>query len=112
MDFFGEIRGMRKCSGHAFRVHWIDLEHRRRAGGMLLGCLGVLVGMPWDHGGSLGASWDGAGRPLGCFWRYGAILGSVLRGQNVAISLVLEGFLRCHVFLMIFHRYLDAMLFS
>ena len=44
-----------------------------------LGGLWVVVGMPWDHGGSVGASWDGPGRPLGCFWRYGAILGSVLR---------------------------------
>ena len=63
-----------------------------------LGGLWVVVGMPWDHGGSVGASWDGPGRPLGCFWRYGAILGSVLRCQKVAISLVLEGFLICHVF--------------
>ena len=66
--------------------------------------LGVLGG-PWEvpggtknRGGSLGASWDGPGRPLGCFWRYGAILGSVLRDQNAVISLVLDGFLRCHVF--------------
>ena len=63
-----------------------------------LGGLWVVVGMPWDHGGSVGASWDGPGRPLGCFWRYGAILGSVLRDQNVVILLVLDGFLRCHVF--------------
>ena len=62
-----------------------------------LGGLWVGVGMPWDHGESLGASWDGLGRPLGCFWRYGAILGSVLRRQNIVISLVLNGFLRCHV---------------
>ena len=77
-----------------------------------LGGLWVAVGMPWDHGESLGASWDGPGRPLGCFWRYGAILGSVLRGQNVAISLVSDGFLTCHVFLIFFRRYLKAMLFS
>ena len=63
-----------------------------------LGGLWVVVGMPWDHGGSVGASWDGPGRPLGCFWRYGAILGSVLRCQKVVISQVLEGFLICHVF--------------
>ena len=66
--------------------------------------LGVLGG-PWEvpggtknGGGSLGASWDGPGEALRCFWRYGAILGSVLRCQKVAISLVLEGFLICHVF--------------
>ena len=29
------------CSGHACGVHWIDLEDQRRAGGMLLGCLGL-----------------------------------------------------------------------
>ena len=65
------------------------------------GSLGVLGGVPAgtkNGGGSLGASWDGPGRPLGCFWRCGAILGSVLRDQNVVISLVLNGFLRCHVF--------------
>ena len=33
-----------------------------------------------------GASWDGPGSPLGWFWRYGAILGSVLGGQTVVIS--------------------------
>ena len=64
-----------------------------------------VLGGPWEvpggtknGGGSLGASWDGPGGALGCFWRYGAILGSVLRCQKVAISLVLEGFLICHVF--------------
>ena len=62
------------------------------------GGLWRVVGMPWDHGESLGASWDGPGRPLGCFWRYGAILGSVLRSQNVAMLLVLDGSLRCYVF--------------
>ena len=51
-----------------------------------------------NGGGSRGASWDGPGRPLGWFRRYGAILGSVLAGQNVSISLVLNVFLRCHVF--------------
>ena len=64
-----------------------------------------VLGGPWEvpggtknGGGSLGASWDGPGEALRCFWRYGPILGSVLRCQNVAISLVLEGFLICHVF--------------
>ena len=76
-----------------------------------LGGLWVVVGMPWDHGGSVGASWDGPGRPLGCFWRYGAILGSDLRGQNVVISLVLDGFLRCYFF-SFFLTYLEATLFS
>ena len=43
-------------SGHGFSVHWIDLEDQRRAGGMLLGCLGVLgdpLEVPW---GPLGVS--------------------------------------------------------
>ena len=42
-----------------------------------------VLGGPWEgliggtkNGGcSRGASWDGPGRPLGCFWRYWAILG-------------------------------------
>ena len=63
------------CFGHACGVHWIDLEDRRRAGGMLLGCLGVLGGpleVPWGPLGvswpsleALGASWDRPGGPLG-----------------------------------------------
>ena len=64
-----------------------------------------VLGGPWgvpggtkNEGCSWGASWDGPGRPLGCFWRYWAILGSVLRSQNVVILTVLGGFLRCHVF--------------
>ena len=99
------------CSGHAFGVYWIDLEDQRRAGGMLLGCLGVLGGLlevPW---GPLGVSWEvlgclgGPGSVLGSPWGAvgvilgsGAILGSVLGGQNVDISLVLGGILRCYVF--------------
>ena len=65
------------------------------------GSLGVPGGVPGgtkNGGGSLGASWAGPGEALGCFWRYGVILGSVLRDQNVVISFVLEGFLICHVF--------------
>ena len=70
------------CSGHAFGLHWIDLEDQRRAGGMLLGCLGVLggpwgslggalgsfgclLGGPWASLEAMGASWDRPGRPLG-----------------------------------------------
>ena len=49
------------CSGHACGVHWIDLEDQRRAGGKLLGCLGVLGGRLEV----LGASWDRPGGPLG-----------------------------------------------
>ena len=45
-----------------------------------------------------GASLERPGVPLGWFWRSEVILGSVLGGQNVAISLVVDGFLRCHVF--------------
>ena len=65
------------------------------------GSLGFPGGVPGgtkNGGGSLGASWDGPGGPLGCFWRYGAILGSVLRCQNVAFSLILERVLICNVF--------------
>ena len=69
---------------------------------------GVLGG-PWGSlGGSQGAPKTEVvlgerpgmvlGGPWGCCWRYWAILGSVLRGQNVVISLVLDDFLRCHDF--------------
>ena len=61
--------------------------------GGLWGVPGVVSGDPGgtqgrrkNGGGSLGASWDGPGSPLGWFWRYGAILGSVLGGQNDVIS--------------------------
>ena len=69
--------------------------------GSSLGVLGVPGGIPGStkNGGcSRGVSWDGPGRPYGCFWRYWAIIGSVLRRKNVVISEVLGGFLRCHVF--------------
>ena len=59
---------------------------------------GCLLGGPWASLEALGASWDRPGGRLGWFWRSGAILGSVLGGQNVVISLVLGGILRCHVF--------------
>jgi len=78
-------------------------------------CWGAAGGGPGgtrNGGGCGGRGGDGPGGALGCFWRYGAILGSVLRCQKVAISLVSEGVLICHVFFMFFHRYLDAMLFS
>ena len=50
----------------------------------------------------LGASLERPGGPLGWFWRSGVILRSVLGGQNVVTSLVLDRFLRCHflIFLM------------
>ena len=79
------------------------------------GSLGVPVGVSGgtkNGGCSRGASWDGPGRPLGCFWSYWAILGTVPRSQNVVILFVLDGFLMCHVFLMFFHTYLKATLFS
>ena len=70
------------CSGHAFGVHLVDLEDQRRAGGMLLGCCGVLggpwvslggplgsfgclLGGPWASLEALGASRDLPGVPLG-----------------------------------------------
>ena len=63
-----------------------------------MGVPGVVPGGTKDGGASFGASWDGPGEPLGCFWRYGEIPGSVPRDQNAAFSLVLMGFLICHVF--------------
>ena len=62
-------------SGHACGVHWIDLEDQRRAGGMLLGCLGVLGGpleVPWSP---LGVSWEVLGRPWRPWERPGIVLG-------------------------------------
>ena len=60
------------CSVHALGVHWIDLEDQRRAGGMLLGCLGVLGGpleVPWVF-------WVSVGRSLGVLGGPGSVLGS------------------------------------
>ena len=37
--------------------------------------------------------WSVLGKLLGWFWRSGVLLGSVLGGQNVVISLILDGFL-------------------
>ena len=39
--------------------------------------------------------WSVLGGLLGWFWRSGVLLGSVLGGLNVVISLVLRGFLGC-----------------
>ena len=59
--------------------------------------------------------WSVLGELLGWFWRSGVLLGLVLGGQNVVISVVLDGF-RCFsvmsCLLMFFHRYLGAMSFS
>ena len=63
------------CSGHAFGVHYMDLEDQRRAGGMLLGFLEVLGGpleVPW---GPLGVSWEVLGRPWRPWERPGIVLG-------------------------------------
>ena len=69
------------CSGHAFGVHWVDLEDQRRAGGMLLGCLGVpwrSLGVLWVSVGrsleALGASWDRPGGPWDDFGGLGRSL--------------------------------------
>ena len=66
--------------------------------GSSLGVLGGPWGDPRGHkkrrlfsGSVLGRSWE-------ALWVFLAILGSVLRGQNVVMSLVLGGFLRCYVF--------------
>ena len=65
------------CSGHAFGVHWIDLEDQRRAGTMFLRCLGVLGGpleVPW---GPLGVSWEVLGGPWMPWERPGKVLGAL-----------------------------------
>ena len=63
-------------------------------------------------GESLERLWSVLGGLLGWFWRSGVLLGSVLGGQNVVISLVLGGILRCHVFCWNFHRNLEVIMFS
>ena len=63
------------CSGHAFAVHYMDLQDQRRAGGMLLGFLEVLGGpleVPW---GPLGVSWEVLGRSWRPWERPGIVLG-------------------------------------
>ena len=55
------------CSGHAFGVHYMDLEDQRRAGGMLLGFL---------EGRSLGVLQVSLGRSLGVLGGPGSVLGS------------------------------------
>ena len=50
---------------------------------------------------SLERLWSVLGGLLGWFWRSGMLLGSVVGGQNVDISLGLHGFLEC-VFLLMF----------
>ena len=65
------------CSGHAFGVHYMDLEDQRCAGGMLLGFLEVLGGpleVPW---GPSGVSWEVLGRPWRPWERPGIVLGSL-----------------------------------
>ena len=49
--------------------------------------------LPKFLGESLERPWSVLGGLLGWFWRSGVLLGSVLGGQNVVISLVLDGFL-------------------
>ena len=68
--------------------------------------------LPKFLGESLERLWSVLGKLLGWFWRSGVLLGLVLGGQNVNISLVLHGFLECEVFFIFFHRYVESMSFS
>ena len=57
------------CSGHAFGVHYMDLEDQVLGGpwgslGGPLGSFGCLLGGPWASLEALGASWDRPGEPL------------------------------------------------
>ena len=113
------------CSGHAFGVHWIDLEDQRRAGGMLLGCLGVLGGpleVPW---GPLGVSWEVLGRPWRPWEHPGIVLGAlgvilevwgdpwISPGMSECCNFVgFRWYSEMSCFLMIFHRNLEVMMFS
>ena len=60
------------CSGHAFGLHYMDLQDQRRAGVMLLGFLEV-PGVPWR---SLGVLRVSLGRSLGVLGGPGSVLGS------------------------------------
>ena len=94
--------------GACFWDAWRSLGILWRSLGVLCVSLGRSLGVLGGPDRVLGSSWGALGR----FWRSGAILGSVLGGQNVGISLVLGGILRCHVFFVIFHRNLEVMLCS
>ena len=112
------------CSGHTFGVHWIDFEDQKRAGGMLLGCLGVLgcpLEVPW---GPLGVSLGVLGRPWRPWECPGIVLGSPWGdfgglGRSLDQSWRSEccyfiGFTwysEMSCFLIIFHRNLEVMMF-
>ena len=113
------------CSGHAFGVHYMDLEDQRRAGGMLLGFLEVL-GVPWR---SLGVLRVSLGRSLGVLGGPGSVLGSSWGALGVILEVwgdpwISPGRSECcqfvgfrwysemSCFLMIFHRNLEVMMFS
>ena len=70
---------------------------RRVRGGRLEGPRAPKT-FPKFLGGYLERPWSVLGELLGWFWRSGVLLGSVLGGQNVVISLFLNGFLECEVF--------------
>ena len=112
------------CSGHAFAVHWIDLEDQRRAGSMLLGCLGVL-GDPWR---SLGVLWVSLARSLGVLGGPGSVLGSSWEALGMILEVWCDPWISpgrsecCYFvgfrwysemscFLMVFHRNLKVMMF-
>jgi len=110
-------------------VHWIGLEDQRRAGGMLLGCLGVLggpwgslrgplgsfgclLGGPWASLEALGASWDLLGGALGMILE---VWGDPWISPGRSECCYFSGFgwysgMSC--FLIMFHRNLKVMMFS
>ena len=128
MGCFGEIWGMRDVLWACF---WCALDRFggsetcwEHAFGMLLGCLGALGGpleVPW---GPLGVSWEVLGRPWRPWERPGIVLGgpwgdfgglgrSLDQSWEVRMLLFRSlCILRCHFFLMIFHRNLEVMMFS
>ena len=65
---------------------------RRVRGGRLEGPRAPKT-LPKFLGESLERPWSVLGGLLGWFWRSGVLLGSVLGGQNVDVSLVLDGLL-------------------
>ena len=106
------------CSGHAFGVHWIDLEDQRRAGGMLLGCLGVLGGPLGSFGCFLGGPWaslEALGSSWGAIWVILEVWGDPWISPGRSECCYFDGFrwyseMSC--FLMIFHGNLEVIMFS
>ena len=73
---------------------------------------GEVPGGTKNGGCSRGASWDGPGRPLGCFWKYLGDPRVSPERSECCYFIGFRWFSEMSCFLIFFHRYLKAMLFS